>query len=97
MHDRTLHTDIFRGGPLSAIRYTPWGGALGCAGAAADGTVRLFDVDTVSWAPGLVVLEMRIDGTVPTAAGFTPDLHQQQLLHLAFAVSVFECPFSSLI
>ena len=47
VHDRTLHTDIFTSGPLNAIRFAPWGGALGCAGGAGDGTVRLFDVDTV--------------------------------------------------
>jgi hypothetical protein len=47
VHERALHTGIFKAGPLNAIKWLPWGGALGWGGAAADGTVRLFDVDTV--------------------------------------------------
>jgi hypothetical protein len=44
---RTRHSDIFRNGPLNAIRFLPWASSYSCAGAAADGTVRLFDIDTV--------------------------------------------------
>jgi hypothetical protein len=50
-----VHTTIFSSGPLNAIRFLPWAGGLGglgAAGAAGDGTVRLFDVDTVGVGQG---------------------------------------------
>lgn len=42
-----MHNSIFAGGPLNAIRFAPWASPYTCAGAGADGTVRLFDIDTV--------------------------------------------------